>query len=927
MKLISALYLVLLAALPLAGQSSANWRTPVLSPEVSKASPHVEKSVLETYGKLPLAFEANQGQTDPQVKFVSRGAGYNLFLTRTEAVLTLHKASRQESKSLTARSLPPHSDQSAVLHMKLMGASAKAEVFGQDELPGKSNYFVGNDPTKWHANVRQYARVRYADVYPGVALVYYGNQREMEYDFELKPGADPSVIRLGIEGAEKFQLENGDLVLRSPGGEVHLRRPHIYQQANGTSHDIGGRYVVKNKNEVRFRVASYDRGQKMIIDPVLSYSSYLGGNSIDIGNDIAVDVAGNAYVTGYTFSTDFPTVNAIQPIKRASDDVFVTKMNADGSALIYSTYLGGSDGEEAHGIAVDGEGNAYVAGATWSSDFPVVNAIQSVYKGAHSYSDAFVTKINADGSALVYSTYLGGSGGEVASVAVDSGGNAYITGSTDSTDFPTANAIQPTKHGYSDGFVTKINADGRALVYSTYLGGSGFDLCSKAAVDSGGNAYISGETNSTDFPTVNAIQPTNHGTWDAFVTKMNADGSALVYSTYLGGSGQDSGSIAVDEAGNAYVAGSTDSTDFPTANAIQPNKRGSTDVFVSKINADGSALVYSTYLGGSSDNYAGGIAVDVAGNAYVTGYTASTDFPTANAIQRTKRGLTDLFVTKINADGSALAYSTYLGGRGRSSYEVGNGIAVDAAGSAFVTGYTSSVDFPKTALAFQQLLNGPQDGVVAKIASQTLVKVSTLKVGFARQTIGTTSVPKKPTLTNKGASVLTINKIYIAGPNAGDFVETNNCGIALAPGSICTIWVTFTPTAKDTRQGVLAISDSDPASPQAIALTGPGTVVRLSPTKLSFGNQPIGMTSEPKDIALTNVGSTPLNFTGISLTGSNASDFSQINNCGTSIAGGASCTITVTFKPTAKGSRTAAVNISDDGGGSPQKVGLTGTGT
>jgi hypothetical protein len=881
---------------------------------VSAQKPHA----VEGYGRLPLAFEVNQGQTDPQVKFVSRGAGYNLFLTSTEAVLTLHRVSRREPNAPIAKAMPPQAEGSAVLYMKLVGANSKTEVSGQNELPGKSNYFVGNDPKKWQSNVRQYAKVRYENVYPGVDLVYYGNQRALEYDFVLQPGTDPSVIRLGIEGATKLRLEQGDLVLSSPAGDVHLCRPQIYQQVNGARREIRGGYVL-NQNEVGFRIASYDRRRELIVDPVLAYSSYLGGGT---GLSVAVDAAGNAYLTGYTTSTDFPTANAIQPTYHGDQDAFVTKINADGTALVYSTYLGGSNEDFGESIAVDAAGNAYLTGQTQSSDFPTANAIQAMN---HGHMDVFVTKINADGTALVYSTYLGGNdddGGQ--SVAADAAGNAYVTGTTESTDFPTANAIQPTNHGDQDAFVTKINADGSAFIYSTYLGGSYFDYGSAIALDSAGNAYVTGSTESSDFPTVNAIQPTSHGGYDdAFVTKINASGSALVYSTYLGGSGVDYGNaIAVDAAGNAYAIGYTLSTDFPTLNAIQPPKNGSYDAFVTKINANGNALVYSTYLGGSGADVGRGIALDAAGNAYLTGYTTSTDFPTANALQPMFRGKYDAFVTKINASGSALVYSTYLGGSG---VDLGNAIAVDAAGSAYVTGEAGSRNFPKTLLALQPVLRG---GVfIAKIASQTFVSVSPLKLGFSTHVIGTTSAEKKLTVTNTGASSLTINKIYIAGANAGDFTETNSCPDSIAPEGTCTISVTFTPTAKDNRAGVLATSDSDPASPQAIPLTGVGTVVSLSKKALSFASQPVGTTSAPKDVTLTNVGTAQLNFTGISVTGKNAGDFSQTNTCGTRIAGGASCTITMTFAPTATGTRKAVLSISDDGGGSPQKVNLTGKGS
>jgi hypothetical protein len=625
-------------------------------------APPTSAMAVENYGKLPLVFETNQGQTNPQVKFLSRGAGYTLFLTSTEAVLVLSEGSSPEPTARAA--IAPTSDdkKSAVLRMKLVGSDAMVEGIGQDELPGKSNYFIGNDPQKWHTNVRQYAKVRYKTVYPGVDLIYYGNQRELEYDFVLQPGADPTQIRLGIEGAKRLRFEHGDLVLSSFGGDVLLRRPHIYQQKNGTRQEIRGGYIIKSKNEVGFRVASYNRERPLIIDPVLSYSTYLGGSSsVSGGSGIAVDAEGNAYVTGTTSSTDFPTLDAIQPVLHGPSDAFVTKINADGSALVYSTYLGGSLGERSISIAVDAAGEAYVSGATNSTDFPAVNAIQPTYGGGS--NDVFVTKVNAAGSALVYSTYLGGKSDDYYGViAVDAVGTAYLTGGTSSTDFPTVNAIQPANGGGYSTFVAKINPIGSALVYSTYLGGYGVGF--GIAVDAAGNAYCTGTTSDPNFPTVNAVQPVLHGPYDAFVTKLNAAGSAFVYSTYLGGvSGVEAGTgIAVDAAGNAYVSGVTTSTDFPTANAIQPTfGGGAEDAFVTKLNAAGNTLVYSTYLGGSANDVISGIAVDAAGNASVAGETKSKNFPTANAIQPKYHGgdfsgLGDAFAAKIKADGSVLVY-------------------------------------------------------------------------------------------------------------------------------------------------------------------------------------------------------------------------------------------------------------------------------
>ena len=921
--LLSIVCLLLLAML-------VQWQTAASPPTVVKAGQGAH--IVQGYGTLPLGFEANEGQSDSQVKFLSRGAGYSLFLTSTEAVLTLGKVSREKPVSRGAKSLPTKSqpvtqEKRNVLRMKLLGANAKAIVTGQDELTGKSNYFLGNDPKKWRTNVPRYAKVRYVNIYPGIDLVYYGNQRELEYDFVVQPGADPTLIRLGIEGAKNIRLEQGDLVLSSTGGDVHVRQPHIYQQLNGAKHDIKGGYVLKDKNEAGFRLLGYDRTRALIIDPVLAYSTYLGGKGRDDywSAGIAVDSAGNAYVTGDTGSTDFPITDAIQPTYHGNYDAFVTKINHDGTGLVYSTYLGGSGSDGGAGIAVDSAGNAYVTGSTASTDFPTLNPVQPTNHGGH---EGFVTKINASGSALVYSTYLGGSYNDAAlGIAVDAAGNAYVTGRTESADFLTANAIQPTNHGGADDFVTKINANG-ALVYSTYLGGSGDDFGNGIAVDSVANAYVVGITTSADFPTANALQGTYAGDEDTFVTKINAGGSAFVYSTYLGGSDYDWGEgVAVDSLGNACVTGGTQSSDFPIVNAIQPTKHLGLDAFVTKIFPDGSALVYSTYLGGNYVDEAYGIAVDAAGNTYITGATRASDFPMVNAIEsRYKGGVYwgDVFVTKINPDATALVYSTYLGG---GQDDKGMGIAVDVAGSAYVTGGTYSKQFPHTAFAFQQSLKGYSDAFISKIASQTFVSVSPTKIGFGTLMIGKTSAPKQLVVTNEGSGTLTIDKIFVGGANGSDFAETNNCPSTLSPGGFCSISVTFTPTAEDKRQAVLVISDSDPESPQSIPLSGTGTVVSLSPKSLTFGKVPVGRNSAPKTVILTNVGSTQLNFAGISITGQNPTDYSQTNSCGMSIDAEANCTMTVTFTPTATGTRKATVSISDDGGGSPQKIALTGTGT
>jgi hypothetical protein len=728
------------------------------------APPRTTEQAREAYGQLPMSFEANRGQADESVNFVARGAGYTLALSPTEATFALSRpsadkssggesspgglddrgAARRARRETRAPDAPRSQPPPAVLRMNLVGANRAATVAGQNELEGKVNYFIGNDPAKWRTDVPTFGRVRYAEVYPGIDVVYYGNQRRLEYDFVVAPGRDAREIALEFAGAQKVEVdaETGDLLVHVGEETIRQHAPVTYQEvAGGGRREVESRYALRDGGRVEFEVGEYDTSAPLIIDPVLVYSTYLGTSEIDAGFSIAVDSAGNAYVTGYTHSTNFPTASAVQGTHGGGvSDAFVTKLNAAGSALVYSTYLGGSsDVDEGIDIAVDSAGNAYVIGTTFSTNFPTAGAIQGTYGGGN--NDAFVVKLNASGSALVYSTYLGGISSDVGrEIAVDSAGNAYVTGVTTSTNFPTANPIDGTLNS-NDAFVTKLNASGSALVYSTYLGGSsGFEEASGIAVDSAGNAYVTGFTFSTNFPTASPFQGTNGGgNYDAFITKINAAGSALVYSTYLGGISSDVGrEIAVDSAGNAYVTGYTGSTNFPTASAIQGTYGGAFDAFVTKINAAGSALVYSTYLGGSGEDVGFGIAVDSAGNAYVTGYTTSTNFPTASAIQGTNGGGADGFVTKINAAGSALDYSTYLGG---SSSDFPSGIAVDSAGNAYVAGSTVSTCFPTTTGAFDTSYNGGDfDAFISKISETgppTTITPATSTFQFAQATYTT----------------------------------------------------------------------------------------------------------------------------------------------------------------------------------------------
>lgn len=753
-------------------------------PEPAKLDKATQARVSRSYGKLPLSFEANEGQQDEQVKFLCRGSGYDLFLANREAVLVLTKPENPASPPARKATLSQKNakTRSTVLRAKLIAANRAAKVTGEEELPGKVNYLIGNDRSKWRTDVVTYAKVRYEEVYSGVDLVYYGNQGQLEYDFVVRPGADPACIRLRIAGAQKMRVNGkGQLVMKTAGGAVRWNKPEIYQEVDGQQRSVKGKYVLGRGHEVGFQVAAYDTARPLIIDPTLVYSTYLGGSNLDDCWGIAVDSSGNAYVTGHTYSTDFPTTaGAFQTTFNGSIDAFVTKLNSSGTGLLYSTYLGGSDVDFGYGIAVDTSGNAYVAGETRSSEFPTTaGAFQTTYAGGD--RDAFVIQLNATGTSLLYSTYLGGSGydrsAHLGDIALDSSGNAYIVGDTDSSDFPTTSGAFQTTHGGGgrDAFVTKFNATGSSVIYSTYLGGSALDFGSGIALDSSGNAYLTGSTESFDFPTVaGAFQATFAGDGDAFVTKLNSTGSGLLYSTYLGGSNSDSGSaIALDASGNVYVTGQTGSSDFPiTTGAFQTTLVAGGDAFVTQLNSIGTGLLYSTYLGGNGGENGWGIAVDGSGNAYIAGFTDSSDFPTtADAFQTTFGGVIDVFVTQLNPTGTGLLYSTYLGGspsQWGGGYEFVRGIALDTSSNVYIVGVTTSSDFPTTAGAFQTTWNFSSDGFVAKIGTPPAP---------------TPAAPTALKATNVTASSFTANWSSVSGATGYRLdVSTNSSFVTYVPG-------------------------------------------------------------------------------------------------------------------------------------------------
>ncbi|MFC5861455.1 chitobiase/beta-hexosaminidase C-terminal domain-containing protein [Acidicapsa dinghuensis] len=736
---------------------------------VAQTSKSTQTAALANYGKLPLSFEPNQGQADSSVQFLSRGQGYSLLLRPDRAVIAFTGAD-SKSREKTA------------IRIALDDANPHAAVSSEDQQITRTNYFLGSDPSRWHTNIPNFGRIHYHSVYNGIDLLYYGNQHRLEHDFVIAPHADPTQIVLTITGVDHLTVDSatGDLLLAAAPGQPALRllKPFTYQpplHSSGPRIPIPSSYHLLAENKVAFTIGHYKPALPLIIDPVLVYSTYLGGSGVaghggDQGNGIAVDSAGDAYIVGTTYSTDFPvTSNAFQQQNNSAtgdSTVFISELNPTGTALIYSTYLGGSGGDFGYGIALDSTGNAYITGATYSADFPATcGAYQTTNPSTTAGAPtAFVAAIQPGGGNLIYSTYLGGSGnqnatplGDVAqAIAVNATGNAYITGYTWSSNFPvSSHAFQAAFAGTSatsNAFVTELNPTGNALVYSTYLGGNGAnqagDYGNAIALDTSGDVFIAGSSGSTNFPvTSGALQTTLKGPSNAFVTELNPAGSAEVYSTYLGGSGvpttfYDNGvpndpagtgglgdsaqAIAIDSQGNAYVAGITNSGNFPlTIGVVEGASSGlgayiglvpyggpytievaafPPGAFLSKLKPDGSALIYSTYLEGQSTSIKG-LAVDSAGAAYITGSTPTFMAGIFGGFQSTSDALplpastgNSAFLVKLDPAATVFNYATLLGG---SSNDAAYALALDTAGNVYLTGSANSADFPTTSGAFQ----------------------------------------------------------------------------------------------------------------------------------------------------------------------------------------------------------------------------------
>lgn len=669
-----------------------------------------------------LSFTENKGQWDQRVLFQARTPGTTIWFARDGVLYSTTRDLDGNDGPARANSEVPDLN-SLFFPDKAVTGDLKQEVFGSqfeganprpsvvgEELTGyKCNYFLGNDPAKWRTDVPSYRRIVYRDLYPGIDLAFYGNEGSIEYDFIIHPGADPTAIAYRFNGVESTVVDaEGNLVSSTPWGEFAHCRPLVYQIAgDGVRTPVPGGFCISEDGRVQLDIAGgIDPAQDLVFDPLLVFGTYLGGTASDAGYGIAVPTKEFVYLVGSTTSNDFPTTNPFQ-LDQPAYDVFVTKLSGTGDSLIYSTYIGGNMDDLGSELAVDGDGNAYITGQTWSSNFPTINQVQDDQLTV----DAFAAKLGPDGSELLYCTYLGGGSDDISrGIAVGAGGEAVVVGETQSSDYPLKNQYQSFR-GMLDGFVTKISDGGGKLVYSTYLGGSEFDRAYGIAMDDVGNAYVTGNTSSSDFPILNpdgALQ----GGGDVFVTKLHPGGTELLYSTCVGGTLADYGyAIAVSGDGSAFVTGITLSSDFPTVGPYQTDQ-ALVDAFVFKLDAVGRTLLYSTYLGGNATDVPAGIAVDLDGFAYVTGFTNSSDFPTAAPFQ-TYQGFEDAFVTKLGKNGDQLEFSSYLGGAGA---DLAEAIVVDQGSNAYVVGYTTSISFP-TASPYQPSLSGPFDAFVVKLST------------------------------------------------------------------------------------------------------------------------------------------------------------------------------------------------------------------
>jgi Beta-propeller repeat len=703
------------------------------SPSAQPATVNAEqrRQIHATLAALPLAFEENQGQTDPRVKYTARGNGYHLYLTSTQAIMSLNGRGRTDSEVrdmmlhkrfgaagtkamlLKRKAHTQKGTSVASLTMDFVGAHAEG-IVGRDRQAGKVNYFLGRDPANWHANIPLFGHVEYQKLYPGIDLAFRGEGKQLEFDYIVHPGADAEKIALGFEGANHLELSSdGNLTIATSAGPVQLHKPVAYQEKDGKRQVIESWFVAESKQRIAFGLGPYDHNRELVIDPNVTYSTYFGGDGPDYGTGVAVDASGNAFVCGASNSTSLPGNNS----GSVNYDGFVTEISSSGT-LVFTSIFGGSQDDFPAGIAVDSQG-IYLAGTTDSSDFPVTTgAVQTAFMGGVSSgnNDAFAAKLALNGSSITWGTFIaGGDSDSGLGVAVDSAHNVYVVGETFSNDLggavggknplPSGSALNlgQSNPGTDDGYIAKLNSTGTAYSLVSYLGGSGADIATGIALDGSGNVYVSGQTISTDLPVTSGVVQgqcgsCNGGKDDAFVAAINANLSSYKYFTFYGGSGEDGAlAITANSSGNAFLTGLTLSTDFPMAGTpIQSTLNGTQNAFVVELDPTGSAATYSSYLGGNGIDLGAAIELDGLGNVYVTGQTTSASkFPLLNPTQAALSGSSDAFVSVVSLAQGHLLFSTYLGGSADED-QLFAGIAVDPNNKIYVTGDTNSSDFQTT---------------------------------------------------------------------------------------------------------------------------------------------------------------------------------------------------------------------------------------
>lgn len=957
-RFVAVSLLLLTALLAMSAHSASAQVTPAKTAASGPAvpqNPRIVRQLQSGYGKLPLVFEPNHGQTDPSVKFLAHGSGYSVYLTSGQMVLSLRASSPTVTSTPAGATAPASATKpsNAVIQLNLVGANQNPAVAGEQQQPGKVNYFIGKDKKKWQTNVPLFKQVRYTSVYPGIDLVYYGNQGRVEHDFVIAAGADPRQIQLDVKGADRLSLApNGDLVMHVGGREVHLQAPSVYQEFHGTQVPVIGQYKLQSATRVGFSLGPYDKTMPLVIDPVLAYGTFLGGLGDDEASAIAVDSAGSAYVTGYTTSANFPLAseNSSAPF---GANVFLAKLDVSGSSLIYADYIGGNGDDFPSALALDSSNDVFVTGSTQSYDFPTTDNAYQSSNNTEGGETVFVTEVSPDGSTLLYSTYLGGSyqeGGT--SIGLDASGNFYVAGATWSLDFPVTTGAFQTEPGQNGGenygeygFVTAFAAGGQSLIYSTFYGGSEnveqecyYGPCwpnpisgvAGIAVDASGNVYVAGDTNTYDFPTTTgAYQTTNTTTYDqevGFVGKFTPAG-ALAYSTYFNAVSSNNyfqlNAIAVDSSGAAYFVGVDDSQAIPvtTPNLCNPSdsETGCTVGFLAKLDPTFATLSYATYLSDYIDFEPSSVVVDPSGDAYLIGVSGGG---TAEAFVNPIEVYTnqqDVVIMEVDPTGGTQLFGTFLGGYG-SDYP--GGLAVDSSGAIYATGFTNSSDYPVTAAALQNTEGGNFDTFVSKIATPAApaVALSPSLIQFSIRPVGSVSQPNTSLLRNMGSAALTISNLT----TTGDFSESDNCEGSVSAAGSCTFTVTFTPTQPGPRFGSIMIEDNAAGSPHFINLVGNGAtaVADLTANSLSFPSLEINQTSSAQSVTLTNDGNATMTISDISISG----DYAQTNNCPGSLGISSSCTFQVTFTPTAGGARNGTLTITDNAPGSPHTVSLTGSG-